>query len=228
MRILDSILITLCVFWCVSLARADQQCPGVPDGGYCPFDPADLDAVVCCDLGFGPHCCNRTEFEEINTTKFYILWGSVGVGLLIGFLLVPICVVVMHFTIQKFQKHLGRSSKNKRAHRSSVMPPRRPEPLEERLYGPADDEPVESSEYSQAIASKTSPFYRKYSELTDKGQTLETDLPSASTANDTAFANQFYDIQLQAEESDLLDKQRMLWRKSSFQEGGHEVPEIPH
>ena len=230
MRLFDSLLVPICLFWLLSVVGADQICPGVPDGGFCPFDPAHLDAVVCCDLGFGPHCCNRTEFEEINTTKFYILWGAVGVGLVIGCLLVPICVVVMHFSIQKLQKHWGRSSKNKRAHRSSVMPPRRPEPLEEQLYGPGDDEPVDSSAYSQAIASKTSPFYRKYSELTQKGQTLETDLPSATTANDTTYANQFYDIQLQAEDSDLLDKQRMLWRKSSFQEGERhsDNPAMPH
>ena len=203
------------VFW--SVTSADQRCPGVPDGGFCPFDPAHLDAIVCCDLGFGPHCCNRTEFDEINNTKFYILWGSVGLGLLAGFILVPICVVIMHFSIQKCQKHWGSSSKSRRAHKSSVMPPRRPEALEERLYGPADDDPLDS-DYSQAIASKTSPFYRKYSELTDKVQTLETDLPSASTGTDMTYSNQYYDTQLEGAESGLLDRQKMLWRKSSLSE----------
>ena len=218
MRLSACIIVILHVLLFWSVTNADQRCPGVPDGGFCPFDPARLDAIVCCDLGFGPHCCNRTEFNEINNMKFYILWGSVGLGLLAGFILVPICVVIMHFSIQKCQKHWGRSSKNRRAHKSSVMPPRRPEALEERLYGPADDDDLPDSDYSQAIASKTSPFYRKYSELTDKVQTLETDLPSVT------YSNQYYDTQLEGAESDLLDKQKMLWRKSSLSENRPPVP----
>ncbi|KAI6660520.1 hypothetical protein LOD99_14104 [Oopsacas minuta] len=228
MQFIDCFIISVYILLYVSITSADQRCPGVPDGGFCPYDPARLDAIVCCDLGFGPHCCNSTEFEQINNVKFYVLWGSVGLGLLAGFVLVPICVVLMHFAIQKCPNICARGSKNRRAHKSSVMPPRRPEPLEERLYGPADDDdPVESSEYSQAIASKTSPFYRKYSELTDKIHTIETDLPSASTGNDIAHSNLFYDTQLEKEEADLLDKQRMLWRKSSFSEGGPSKLALP-
>lgn len=197
------------------LVIADQRCPGVPDGGYCPFDPDRLDATVCCDLGFGPHCCNMTEFEHMNTIKFYILWGAVGAGLLLGCVVVPVCVVIMHISVTKVQRYWNTKSKNRRLHKSTAIPPRRPEPLDEDLYAP---EPVDESASSHAIAAKTSPFYRKYSQLTDNEHTLETDLPSASSPNDTAYANQFYDVQAGADGKGLLERQKMLWRKSSFKQ----------